>query len=82
MTTATATEIRRFTVGQHVDTGQGDYRWYFEVIKRTKCFVTLRDLRNGDEYRVGIKVSDWSGDSAEWAMPFGSYSMAPIVRAA
>lgn len=79
--TTTAPQVRRFTVGDRVDTGAGDYRWTFDVVKRTACFVTLRDVRNGDTYRVGVKVSDWSGDHAEWCLPFGSYSMAPVVRA-
>lgn len=80
--TTTATETRRFEVGQVVDTGTGDYRWTFDVIKRTRCFVTLRDRLDGKTYRVGIKTNvEYGGSADEWALPFGSYSLAPVVNA-
>lgn len=75
--TATTTD---FAAGQTVDTGAGDYVWTFDVLKRTAKFVTLRDQLSGDTYRVGIKRSDFDG--VEYALPFGRYSMAPIVKPA
>jgi hypothetical protein len=54
-----------------------DCIWTFEVIKRTAKFVTLRQVNSGEIMRVGVKT--WNGD--EVALPFGSYSMAPSIRA-
>lgn len=51
--------------------------WTFEIIRRSAKFITLQDLRTRETYRVGIRVHD----DEEWASPFGSYSMAPVVRA-
>lgn len=76
----TTTPTRTFTPGTTVDTGHGDYVWTFTVESRTRCFVTLRD-RHGDTYRVKIHVSERSDGAYEWALPFGSYSMAPVVWA-
>ena len=76
----TTTETRKFRVGQIVDTGRGDYVWTFEVVARTAKFVTLRD-RHGDTRRVKIHVSERSGEPYEWALPLGTYSMAPVVWA-
>ncbi len=50
--------------------------WTFEVIKRTAKFITLRES-DGDIRRVGVRAYD----GEEWASPFGSYSMAPVIRA-
>lgn len=52
-----------------------DCVWGFEVIARTAKFVTLRE--DDDTMRVGVKT-DAEG---EWALPFGTYSMAPVIRA-
>ena len=49
---------------------------YFTVAKRTAKFVTLEDS-DGKQTRVGIHVRD----EAEFCMPFGRYSMAPILCA-
>lgn len=49
----------------------------FEVISRTAKFVVF-EMDRGDMYRVGVKVDE----QGEWAMPFGRYSMAPVIRAA
>lgn len=67
-----------FTPGTIVNTGNGDYVWTFEVVKRTAKFVTLRDVDTGDVRRVGIRTD--SVDGGEWALPLGTYSMAPAVR--
>lgn len=57
--------------------------WTFEVIKRTAKFITIQDVtfpgRPAEKpVRVGVKTDD----NGEWAMPMGSYSMAPVIRAA
>lgn len=48
----------------------------YEVVKRTAKFVTVRD-RHGKTKRVGVK----SHDGREYALPDGSYSMAPVIFA-
>lgn len=57
-------------------------RWQFIVVRRTASSVWVREL--GADGREGAttrrKVSVW-GDS-ETVLPFGSYSMAPCLRAA
>lgn len=47
----------------------------FRVVKRSAKFLTVEHA--GATKRVGIKKND----EGEWAMPLGSYSMAPIIRA-
>ena len=77
MTTATET-LTTFTIGETVATRSiGDYDciFRFTVVARTAKFVTLDDGHG--TYRVGVKVYN----GAEYAQPFGSYSMAPIVTA-
>lgn len=69
---------KTFTIGETVATRSAcdhDCIFRFEVVARTAKFVTLHD--GHQTYRVGIKI--WNDQ--ESAMPFGSYSMAPIVRA-
>jgi hypothetical protein len=51
--------------------------WWFTVTARTAKFITLTD-EYGKTFRVGVKNDS---DRGEWALPFGSYSMAPVVRA-
>lgn len=70
-----------FTPGQTVtatSAGDSDCVWTFEVVKRTARFVTLRDETTGDLLRVGVKVD--ARDGSEWALPFGTFSLAPVVR--
>ncbi len=79
MTTETAT----FTVGQNLvarDACSSSTRYRFEVVARTACFVTLRrdNGADGEILRVGIKADPHLG---EWTLPFGTYSMAPVLRA-
>ncbi len=67
-----------FTVGETVSTRSiGDHNciFRFTVTARTAKFVTLDD--GYDTYRVGIKASG----GLEYAMPYGNYSMAPVVYA-
>lgn len=49
----------------------------FRVVKRTAKRITLRDMSDGKEFVRGISV--WH--DAETCMPFGSYSMAPVLTA-
>jgi len=81
-TTQPRTVATAFIVGTIVDTGPGDFCWTFDVVHRTHKFVTLRQHGNPDHgaFRVGIKVSDRSGKPSEWALPFGSFSQAPVIR--
>lgn len=75
-----------FQVGTTYSTrSNGDHNmiWSFEVIKRTAKFVTIRSASfatggaTTGTARVGVRT--W-GDS-EWASPFGTYSLAPVIRA-
>jgi hypothetical protein len=82
MTTATATKTHTFQVGTTYTTRSAcdsDCIFRFTVIKRTAKFITvLRDNgADGELIRVGVKTDD----RGEWALPFGSYSMAPVIRA-
>lgn len=49
-----------------------------KVLKRTAKFVTF-ELPGFGIKRAGVKVCTFSGN--EYALPTGSYSMAPVVRA-
>ena len=78
-TTNPASTTAAFAVGQVVTARSAcdsDCVWTFEVIARTRKFVTLRE-DNGDVMRVGVREHD----GEEWASPFGTFSMAPVVRA-
>ena len=69
-----------FQVGTIYTTGESrDYVWRFEVVKRTAKFITIRDILSGETKRVGVSVSPFDG--IEYAMPLGSYSMAPSLDA-
>jgi len=48
----------------------------FTVIKRTAKFITVED-KYGTVARVGVKIDD----EGEYALPTGSYSMAPVIKA-
>lgn len=70
--------MNAFKVGETITAGGGsDYTWSFKVESRTAQFVTLRDLSDGQFYRVKVRVHD----DAEWCSPFGPYSMAPVAKA-
>lgn len=78
----TTTEIptTTFRPGQIVSATSAcdsDCVWTFEVVRRTAKFITLQDQRSGETFRVGVRAHD----GEEWASPFGSFSMAPVVRA-
>lgn len=53
-----------------------DCVWIFEVVSRTPKFVTL--VQGDDRMRVKAHVSK---DGIEWALPLGTYSMAPAIWA-
>lgn len=57
-----------------------DCVWTFTVTARTAKFVTLVDELTGETFRVGVKTSTY-GESHEYALPFGTYSMAPTISA-
>ena len=76
--TSNPTPSATFTVGGVYDTGHGDYTWTFEAVARTAKFVTLQD-GIGDLHRVKVHID--ARDGGEWALPLGSYSMAPVIRA-
>jgi len=66
-----------FQVGETYDTGRGDYVWTFTVLRRTAKFITVREHGCNEERRVGVKVHD----GREWALPLGTFSMAPVISA-
>jgi len=77
--TAATTTSARFHVGQTVTArsacdSNAVFTW--TVSARSARFVTFTD-DTGRTARVGVKV-DAGG---EWAMPQGTFSMAPVVRA-
>lgn len=49
----------------------------FKVLARTAKQITIEDCF-GKIRKRGIKVSS---DGAEWCLPLGSYSMAPVINA-
>lgn len=57
--------------------GDSELKTPFIVVKRTKCFVTLQDVRTGETVRC--KTYFYNG--VESCQPTGNYSMAPILRA-
>ena len=79
--TTTTTTGARFEVGQTVTARSAcdsDCIFEWTVSARSARFVTFTD-GTGRSSRVGVKVDTFTG--AEWAMPQGSFSMAPVVRA-
>jgi hypothetical protein len=80
----------RFEVGQRVyarSIGDHNCVWVFTVTARTPRFVTFfqegsvsRRHPEGESFRVSARAPRRPGE-AEWAMPFGVYSMAPVVLA-
>jgi len=69
----------QFVVGKHLMTrslGDWDCVYLFTVVKVTPKFVTL--LYHGLTHKVAIRT--WS-DGVQYCYPFGTFSMAPMVRA-
>jgi hypothetical protein len=82
MNTATATQTDTFQVGTTYTTrsaADSNCIFRFTVTKRTAKFITvLRDNgADGELIRVGVKTDE----RGEWALPLGSFSMAPVIRA-
>lgn len=53
--------------------------WIFKVISRTQKTVKIQQASNHPEEIVSRRIKD-DGDS-EYVLPFGSYSMAPVLNA-
>lgn len=53
--------------------------WIFKVISRTQKTVKIQQVSNHPEEIVSRRIKD-NGDS-EYVLPFGSYSMAPVLSA-
>lgn len=51
--------------------------WFFKVIKRTACTVTLKD-DEGKTRNCRIRKDQ---DGKEFTFPLGRYSMCPVLRA-
>lgn len=78
-TTTTATKTETFQVGTTYTTRfatDATSVLSYTVTRRSAKFVTLTDAF-GDTVRVGIKTDE----RGEWALPQGTYSMAPVIRA-
>ena len=76
---ATTTATKTFEVGNTYSARSAcDHTavWTWTVVKRSAKFLTL-EASDGKNVRVGVKVSN----GAEWALPMGSFSMAPVIRA-
>jgi hypothetical protein len=77
--TTTTTETTAFEVGNTYSARSACdsncvYEW--TVTKRTAKFITV-ETKYGDLARVGVKVSN----GCEQALPFGDYSMSPVIFA-
>ena len=73
-TTTTATTAATFTVGETYSARSAcDHNtvWTFTVAKRSAKFITFTDGK-----RVGVK----NGPNGEWALPLGTFSMAPVIN--
>jgi hypothetical protein len=55
--------------------------WTYTVVARTAKFITIEDDR-GRTKRVGALIdSGRLSDGGEFAMPQGTFSMAPVIKA-
>ena len=75
----TATQPTKFKVGKEyacTSIGDSDCIFRFKVLKRSAKFITLKYYN--ETHRRQIKHDDEWG---EYCLPFGSYSMAPLLRA-
>ena len=52
--------------------------WAYEVVARTNCTITIKDLLDGSIKKCRI-IKDSS--EYEWVRPLGKYSMSPSLRA-
>jgi len=56
--------------------------WTFEIIKRSAKFITIQNVSNVDRAETPVRVGVKTGSDGEWAMPMGTFSMAPVISAA
>ena len=73
--------VTRFEVGkkyQHGWISDADRKTTWEVIKRSKCFVTIKEIGN---YPETVRVKTYNYEGAEQCRPFGTYSMCCILSA-
>lgn len=78
ITTAATFEVDSIYTTRFIGDAQSVLR--YRVVRRSARFVTVQDITHGDDekpVRVGIKVDS----EGEWALPMGSYAMAPVLRA-
>lgn len=52
--------------------------WCYEVVARTNCTITIKDLLDGSIKKCRI-IKDSS--DYEWVRPLGKFSMCPSLRA-
>lgn len=79
-TPAAPTTTAKFEVGKTYATRSNcdwDTIFSYKVVKRTAKFITITNSF-GDVKRVGVK----DGHDGEWALPEGTFSMAPVISAA
>ena len=81
-------QVKRFKVGKIYSCSSAcDHNcvWTYKVVSRTESTVVLREIRNGkpfgEQARFRVKKHLTEYLKAEAVMPFGSYSMAPILSA-
>ena len=70
----------RFRVGLDYETrSAGDHEavYRFFVIERTRQYVWFKNAHTGENVRVKIIMTD----EQETCLPFGRYSMAPVLKA-
>tara|TARA_R100000655_G_scaffold11923_1_gene27955 strand:- start:165 stop:443 length:279 start_codon:yes stop_codon:yes gene_type:complete len=73
--------VTRFEVGkkyQHGWISDAEMKTTWEVVKRSKCFVTIKQV--DDPETVG-RVKTYNYEGTEHCKPFGSYSMCCILSA-
>tara|TARA_B100000965_G_scaffold370790_1_gene359183 strand:+ start:276 stop:554 length:279 start_codon:yes stop_codon:yes gene_type:complete len=73
--------LTRFEVGkkyQHGWISDAEMKTTWEVVKRSKCFVTIRQV---DESSEIARVKTYNYEGAEHCKPFGNYSMCCILSA-
>ena len=77
------TQIKKFEVGKRYGMNSAydqNCWWYYTVIARTKCTITLARDR-GEVSTCRINKRDTEFFKAEAVRPLGTYSMCPILTA-
>lgn len=76
-------EATKFKIGKRYGMNSAcdhDCWWYYTVIERTACTITLKSDR-GEIKKCRINKRDTEFFKAEAVRPLGSYSMCPILTA-